>query len=114
MMLATFACLLAGGICTLANSRDFVEKAQENMIKLMDKYPVAEPSAGGNLSAKASWDRLQSEVSFSSFNLGMILMSNNCISSGAAASARLVTGDLSWEGCLSRASAKAVPRVAAH
>lgn len=64
MMLATFACLLAGGICTLANSTNFVEKAQANMVELMERYPAPEPSAAGNLSAKASWDRLQSEVGF--------------------------------------------------
>jgi hypothetical protein len=44
-------------------NRDFVKKAQANMIELMDRYPAPEPSAGGNVSAKASWDRLQSEVS---------------------------------------------------
>lgn len=63
-MLVTFGCLLAGGICTLSNKTNLITKAQANMIDLMDKYSAPEPNAGGSISAKDSWDRLQIEVKF--------------------------------------------------
>lgn len=61
LMLATFACLLAGGICTFVYKEHFVERVEANMIELMDRYPA--PNAGGDNFAKDTWDRLQSEVS---------------------------------------------------
>jgi hypothetical protein len=63
-MLVTFGCLLAGGICTLSNSSNFVMEAQTNMLELMDRYTAPEPRAADSTSAKDSWDRLQTEVNF--------------------------------------------------
>jgi len=61
-MLATFACLLAGGICTFTYKEHFVERAQENMVELIKRYPASD--GVGDIFAKDTWDRLQSEVSF--------------------------------------------------
>lgn len=60
-MLATFACLLAGGVCTFVYKEHFVAKLEANMIELMGRYPA--PNAGGDIFAKDTWDSLQSEVS---------------------------------------------------